>query len=241
MPSQTLDVETTRGTMPVHVSRPDGGGPFPLVLVYMDSLGIRETLHAHAARLNDAGYTTALPDLFFEVPLDARPRIERLKAGDPDEFRRMGELVATLDDQAILEDTERIVETIGAAGEWGCIGFCMGARFALRSAEAFAADVSAASLLHPSRLVTDEPNSPHLQVGRVSGGLYLGVGENDHVAPPDSLAPLREQLDAHSIPYRFEVLAGADHGFTMPGMAAYNREAAERAWAGTLELLGERL
>ncbi len=73
MPSQRLDIETARGVMPVHVTRPDGGGPAPLVVMYMDSLGIRDVLHDHARRLTDAGYATALPDLFFDVPLD-RPR-----------------------------------------------------------------------------------------------------------------------------------------------------------------------
>lgn len=240
MASQICDIDTARGVMPVHVSLPDSAGPSPLVVIYMDSLGIRDVLHDHAHRLNDAGYVTALPDLFFDVPLEERPRIERLKAGNEEEFRRMADLVARLDDQAILEGTERLVAALGPTERWACVGFCMGARFALRSAETFAAEVGAAALLHPSRVVTGEPDSPHLAADRMRAALYLGVGENDHVAPPASLAPLREQLDAHAIPYRFDVLPHADHGFTMAGMPAYNHEAAERAWAGTLQLLGER-
>jgi carboxymethylenebutenolidase len=117
----------------------------------------------------------------------------------------------------------------------------MGARYALRAAEAFGDDVAAASLLHPSRLVTEEPDSPHIAVGGVRGALYLGLGKNDHVAPPETLCPLRDQLERHHVAHRIEVLPGADHGFTMPGMPAFNRQAAERAWAGTLELLGSRL
>jgi carboxymethylenebutenolidase len=227
--------------MPVHVTRPEGGGPAPLVVMYMDSLGIRDVLHDHARRLTDAGYATALPDLFFDVPPDSRPRIERLKAGDQDEFGRMGELVASRDDQAILGDTSLIIAAVDADGPWGCVGFCMGARFGLLAAETFGDDVAAASLLHPSRLVTDEPDSPHLAVDRIEGALYLGLGGNDHVTPPDTLAPLRERLESNHVAYRIDILPGADHGFTMPGMPAYNEAAAEQVWGGTLALLGERL
>jgi carboxymethylenebutenolidase len=117
----------------------------------------------------------------------------------------------------------------------------MGGRFGLCAAETFGDDVAAASLLHPSRLVTDEPDSPHLAVDRIEGALYLGLGENDHVTPPDTLAPLRERLESNHVAHRIDVLAGADHGFTMPGMPAYNEPAAEHAWSGTLDLLGERL
>jgi carboxymethylenebutenolidase len=227
--------------MPVHVTRPEGSRPAPLVVIYMDSLGIRDVLHDHARRLTEAGYATALPDLFFDVPLDGLPRIGRLAAGDQEEFRRMGELVASRDDQAILEDTSLIVAAVEADGPWGCVGFCMGGRFGLCAAETFGDDVAAASLLHPSRLVTDEPDSPHLAVDRIEGALYLGLGENDHVTPPDTLAPLRERLESNHVAHRIDVLAGADHGFTMPGMPAYNEPAAEHAWSGTLDLLGKRL
>ncbi len=73
------------------------------------------------------------------------------------------------------------------------------------------------------------------------GGLYLGFGERDHVTPPSMIAPLREQLERYGIAHRIELIPDADHGFTMPGMPAYNEAAAEHAWAGTLALLGARL
>jgi carboxymethylenebutenolidase len=117
----------------------------------------------------------------------------------------------------------------------------MGGRFGLRAAETFGDDVAAASLLHPSRLVTDEPDSPHLAVDRIEGALYLGLGENDHVTPPDTLAPLRAGLERNHVAHRIDVLPGADHGFTMPGMPSYNEAAAEQAWSGTLAVLGEQL
>jgi carboxymethylenebutenolidase len=243
MPETTIEVSTPRGSMPVHIHRPDAGEAGPVVVLFMDAPGIRPALQGHAGRLAGEGYTAVLPDLYYRFDPAERPSAERLKAGDAEEFKRMQGLVARMNDADVLEDTTLMLEALPdrPAGAWGCVGFCMGGRLGLRAAEAFGADLPAASLLHPARLVTDEPDSPHLAVDRVAGGLYFGFGEADHVTPLDSIPPLREQLERHGVKHRIDVLAEAEHGYTMPDRPAYNRDAAERAWAGTLELLRERL
>ena len=243
MSSETIDVSTPRGTMPVHVHRPDGNRPSSVVVLYMDAPGIRPALHEHAERLVGAGYTALLPDLYYPFDPSERPSSEGLATGDPAQLERMRDLMSRVHDDDVLEDTRLMLEALSSrpTGPWGCVGFCMGGRFGLRAAEAFGADVPAASLLHPSRLVTDRPDSPHLAVDRVAGALYLGFGEADRVTPVSSIPPLREQLEEHGIQHRIEVLPGADHGYTMPDRPAYNHDAAERAWSGTLELLRQRL
>ena len=240
MSQTTIDVTTPRGAMPVHVHCPDGDSPAARVLLFMDAPGIRPALHAHAERLANAGYTAILPDLYYPIDPADRPDVEKLKARDPEEFARMREVVARLHDDDVIEDMRLLLDAT-SGGPWGCVGFCVGGRFGLRAAETFGADLAAASLLHPSRLVTDEPDSPHLAVDRIRGALYLGFGEADHDTPVSSIPPLRERLEQHGVPHRIEVLPGAEHGYTMPGMPAYNETAAEQAWAETLELLADRL
>ncbi len=243
MSQTTLDVTTPRGTMPVHVHRPEGDGPFARVVLFMDGPGIRPALFGHAERLAGAGYTAILPDLYYPFDPAERPNAERMAAGDAGEFARMRKLVEQIHDDAVLEDTRLLLEVVpeGDRGAWACVGFCMGGRFGMRAAEAFGPDIAAASLLHPTGLVTDEPDSPHLQVDRVDAALYLGFGENDQVTPLSTIPPLRERLEQAGVTHEIEILAGAEHGFTMPGRAAYNEAAAEQVWAGTLALLGERL
>jgi carboxymethylenebutenolidase len=243
MSAETIEVNTPRGTMPVHVHRPNADGRSAVVVLYMDAPGIRPALHDHAERLAGAGYTAVLPDLYYQFGAADRPSPERLSAGHPEEFKRMQASASRVRDDDVLEDTTLMLEALPGrpSGPWGCVGFCMGGRFGLRGADAFGSDLSAASLLHPSRLVTDQPDSPHLAVDRVAGALYLGFGEADHVTPVSSIPPLREQLVRHGIEHRIEVFPDADHGYTMPDRPAYNHDAAERAWAGTLELLRERL
>jgi len=242
MSQTTVDVTTARGTMPVYVHRPDGHGPSRRVILYMDAPGIRPALHGHAERLAGAGYTAILPDLYYPFDPADRPDAARLAARDAEEYARMQKLVAQIHDDEILEDTRLLLDAVpDGGGAWGCMGFCMGGRFGMRAAEAFGSDLAAASLLHPTGLVTDEPDSPHLGVDRVEAALYLGFGENDTVTPVSTIPALRERLDQAGVANQIEILAAAEHGFTMPDRPAYNQAAAEQAWAGTLTLLRERL
>ncbi len=242
MPQTTIQVQTPRGTMPVHIHAEEHHPDGPLVILFMDAPGIRPALHGHAQRLASAGYRAALPDLYYAIAPADRPRLERLVAGDAEEFARMASVVASIRDEQVLADTELMLEAIGDTHEgWGSVGFCMGARFAVRAAHRFGPDLRAASLLHPSGLVTDSPDSPHRHLDGVCASLYLGFGERDHVTPLSVVPPLREELDEHHVPHRIEVIPDADHGYTMPGMPAYNEAAAEQAWAGTMAVLGERL
>lgn len=241
MSQTTIEVTTPRGTMPVHVHGSDGAGP--VIVMYMDAPGIRPVLHEHAERVAAAGYTVALPDLFYSIDPAERPNVELLDARDPEEFARMRTVAGRLRDEDVVQDTRLLLDALpdGTAGPWGCVGFCMGGRFGLRAAEAFGSELRAASLLHPSRLVTDESDSPHLAVDRVRAALYLGYGEKDQVAPPSTIPPLRDRLDEHGVEHRIDVFPGADHGYTMPGRPAYDPDAAESAWAQTLELLDRHL
>jgi carboxymethylenebutenolidase len=234
----TIEVGTPRGTMPVHVSRPGGDRRFPLVVLFMDAPGIRPALHRHAQRLVEAGYAVALPDLYYSLDPADVPDVAKLDAGDRDEFARMSTAIRSLRDVDVVEETGLMLERLPErdAG-WSFVGFCMGARFGLRAAERLDDDVHAAALLHPSRCITEEPDSPHL---RLSGGareLFFGFGEHDHVTPPSVIPALREQLELARIPNRIDVIPGADHGFTMPGMPSYDETAAERAWEGTMAVL----
>jgi carboxymethylenebutenolidase len=243
MSQTTLDVTTPRGTMPTYVHRPDGDGPSARVVLFMDAPGVRPALFGYAERLADAGYTAVLPDLYYALEPADRPNTERIEAGDPEEFERMHKAVAQVRDDAVLEDMRLMLDAVPDGGNrtWACIGFCMGGRIGMRAAEAFGGDVAAASLLHPTNLVTDQPDSPHLAADRVDAALYLGFGGDDSVTPVSTIPPLREKLEEAGVAHRIEILPGAEHGFTMPGRAAYNEAAAEQVWAGTLTLLRERL
>ena len=109
MSQTTVDVTTPRGTMPTYVHRPDGDGPFPRVVLFMDAPGIRPALFGHAKRLAGAGYTAILPDLYYPFDAADRPNAERMAAGDAEEFARMRKLVEQIRDEDVLEDTRLLL------------------------------------------------------------------------------------------------------------------------------------
>ena len=50
------DIPTADGAMDAFVTHPEGGGPFPAVLVLMDIWGLREELFDIARRIATVGY-----------------------------------------------------------------------------------------------------------------------------------------------------------------------------------------
>ena len=67
MIEQHIDLPTADGAMNSFVVFPDEGGPFPVVLFYMDAPGKREELHNMARRIAAVGYCVVLPDLYYRT------------------------------------------------------------------------------------------------------------------------------------------------------------------------------
>ena len=59
-----IPLTTVDGTMSAFTTRPDEGGPFPVVFFYMDAPGKREELHDMARRIATTGYYVVLPNLY---------------------------------------------------------------------------------------------------------------------------------------------------------------------------------
>ena len=156
-------LETVDGQMPVFIVHPDESGPFPVVLFYMDALGIREELRDMARRCAASGYYAMLPDLYYRwggPSFDPAPLAQGIL--DP----RMIELNNTLSLSMTALDTAAMLEhAIGdpaACLPAGAVGYCMGGRHALGAAATHAGQIAAFASLHGGRLVNDTPQSPHL-------------------------------------------------------------------------------
>jgi carboxymethylenebutenolidase len=100
---------------------------------------------------------------------------------------------------------------------------------------------AAGAALHPSFIVTEGPDSPHLRISEIRGELYVGLGGADSVQPPDAFEPARAELDRHGIRFVADVHEGAEHGYMIPGAPSYHDQACERSWERTLDLLRRRL
>jgi carboxymethylenebutenolidase len=125
---------------------------------------------------------------------------------------------------------------VGLPGAKVCVGYCMGARFALHVTSALADQFVAAAGIHPGALVTDEPDSPHHDLAGVRGELYFAFAENDRSATPQLVDRFRSELQRQGIRGVVERLPGTAHGFAMADLPVYDRDAAERHFEPTLDL-----
>jgi carboxymethylenebutenolidase len=238
-----IRVQTADGEMPTFVVHPEGAGPFPVAVLFMDGIGYREQVKENARRFARDGYYCVAPDLFYRAGEGISFDMEKLHAegGDGPYRKRLMEVMATVTPDRALADTQSLlaaIESDPAAGEGAkvCVGYCMGARIALQAASALPDEFVAAAGIHPGALVNDRPDSPHHALEGVRGELYFAFAEIDQSATPEVVARFREEFERQGVNGVVEVLPGVAHGFAMADLPVYDRDAAEHHFARTLEL-----
>jgi carboxymethylenebutenolidase len=230
MTENHLDIATADGAMNSFVVHPDEGGPFPVVLFYMDAPGKREELHDMARRIAAVGYCVVLPNLYHRRSRDfwlSERSEENLKVM----FAHMESLThatTVCDTQAMLD----FIDTLPAADakRVGAVGYCMSGPFVVWAANAFAQRLACIAAFHPARMVTQQPDSPHIAVQQLRCDSYFGCAENDIWASKADVALLQAGLQSASGPWRLEWYPGTEHGFVFPQRAVYDKAAAEQHW-----------
>jgi carboxymethylenebutenolidase len=243
VPERETRVPTADGEMTTFVVHPEGEGPIPVAVLYMDAVGYREQLKENARRFASGGFYCLVPDLFYRSGPGLTFDMAKLRADgyQGPEAERLRTVIASVKPDGVVADTEAMlsaVESDSAAGSGPkvCVGYCLGARFALHVAAVCAAEFVAAAGIHPGALVSDQPDSPHRDLGGVRGELYFAFAENDHAATPEMVATFREELERHGVRGEVERVPGTAHGFAMADLPVYDRDAAERHFERTLGL-----
>jgi carboxymethylenebutenolidase len=208
----------------------------------MDAPGIREELRDMARRLASVGYYVMLPNLYYRSGV---MELSALGLDDRDAFlARMFELMGSLTMPMIMEDTDALLAYAGSGTDAdirrvGCVGYCMSGQYSINAAARHPTTVLAAASIYGVRLVTDQPDSPHLAPARSGAELYFACAETDHWAPPEMVAALRKAMDGANA--EVELYPGVEHGFAFPQRPAYDRAAAERHWERLFSLFRRRL
>ncbi|MEM7079523.1 MAG: dienelactone hydrolase family protein [Pseudomonadota bacterium] len=228
MIEQELDITTGDGAMNTFITRPDGEGPFPLVLFLMDAPGKREELHDMARRIATVGYCVMLPNLYY------RTAREFVMTGDNRE-EMFGHMNA-LSNAMVCGDIEVMMAHAAQSGlvsngPAGCVGYCMSGPFAFAAAAAFPERIKASASLHGVRLFSDAQDSPHKDAHKIQGEMYFGCAETDEWAPPEMVEGLEAYLRSTGIKHQVEWYPGTHHGFVFPLRAGlYDKASAERHW-----------
>ncbi len=243
MIERDVEIRTADGSMPCFVVHPDEGGAFPVVLFYMDALGIREELRDMARRFASGGLYVMLANLYYRdggPSFDAAPLAEGRLAPH---MMALNVALPTGMTGRLTAARLGCAAAVEAADAARCAtgGYCMGGRHAIANAAAFRGQVKAMASLHGGRLVTDAPDSPHRLIAGMEAEAYFGWADRDDVAPPEHMRIVEAALAARTRPGRVELHVGALHGFTFPERYCYHKAAAERVWTRLFALFARTL
>ena len=232
-----IEIPAAEGTAEALVARPSTGtGPFPGVILYMDAFGLRPRIQEMAQRIADWGYVVLAPNVFYRegtaaelAPTGNMSSQEGREAAGKAAFPRVGRLTS---DKALPDIDVWVSALAGLDGVTprpiGTVGYCMGARLAVRTATSHPGVVAACGGFHGGGLATDEPDSPHLGLTNARARFVFGHADHDRSMAPDAVARLGEALQAAGLEASNVIYEGAPHGYTMADTSAFHPDATER-------------
>ncbi|MEZ5091174.1 dienelactone hydrolase family protein [Nocardioides sp.] len=243
-----LEVPTPDGSAEAWLAVPGDGGSHPGVLLFMDAIGLRPRIFEMADRIASWGYVVLAPHVFHregtaaetsaDGPLDTD---EKRASFFAEAMPRVGRLTPDLALPDIAAYLSALTSRADVTAPVGVVGYCMGARLAIRAACAHPDLVAACAGFHGGGLATDAPDSPHLGLGAARARFVFGHADHDASMDAEAVARLHDALDAAGLDAVNEVYAGARHGYTMADTAVFDPAATERHFEALRELLDDTL
>ena len=236
----------------VTVTTPDGmadcyfvhpsSGTAPGVLVWPDIFGLRPAFRQMGKRLAETGYSVLVVNPFYRVK-----KAPTAEAGAATPIPQLLPLAQALNETTQMTDARAFIAwldrqaSVAKNRKIGTQGYCMGGPIAFRTAAAVPDRVGAVASFHGGGLVTDAPNSPHLQAAKTKAQFLVAIAENDDMRSPTEKTVLKETFEKAKLPAEIEVYAGAAHGWCPPDSQVYNEPQAEKAWSRLLATYGKAL
>ena len=233
----------------VTVTTPDGmadcyfvhpsSGTAPGVLVWPDIFGLRPAFRQMGKRLAESGYSVLVVNPFYRVK--KAPTAEQ---GAATPIPQLLPLAQALNETTQMTDAKAFIawldkqKPVAKNRKIGTQGYCMGGPIAFRTSAAVPDRVGAVASFHGGGLVTDMPNSPHLQASKTKAQFLICIAANDDMRSPNEKNVLKETFGTRA---EIEVYTGAAHGWCPPDTQVYNEPQAEKAWSRLLVLYGKAL
>ncbi len=210
-----------------YYARPEGSGPHPSVLLYIEAYGLNDHFKRLTERFADAGFATVTPDLYHGTTYaysDLPNAIGHLKR---------------LDDDTVLAQTEKTLDFLAGRMEAdfstvAVVGFCMGGRYAFLANAALPSRFKAAAAFYGGGIapVEDPLGRKSLleRVGDMQAPIHLWYGAEDQLIRPEEHGRIAEALSRAGKAYSLTVFPGVTHGFFCEDRESYDKDAAQRSW-----------
>ncbi|MGJ5816543.1 dienelactone hydrolase family protein [Paludibaculum fermentans] len=235
----------------VTITTPDGAadcyfvhpasGSAAAVLIWPDIFGLRPAFKQMGKRLAESGYSVLVVNPFYRMK-----KAPTSEGGGATNIQDVMPLARALNETTHMTDAKAFIgwldeqKSVDKKKKVGTQGYCMGGPIAFRTSAAVPGRVGAVASFHGGGLVTDAPNSPHLQASKTKAQFLIAIAENDDKRLPNDKTVLKETFEKAGLPAEIEVY-GAAHGWCPPDSKVYNQELAEKAWSRLLALYGKAL
>ena len=186
-----VNVVTPDGTADCYFVHP-ASGTAPGVLVWPDIFGLRPAFRQMGKRLAESGYSVLVVNPFYRVK-----KAPTADAGSATPIPQLLPLAQALTETVQMTDAKAFIgwldqqSSVAKNRKMGTQGYCMGGPIAFRTAAA-SDRVGAVASFHGGGLVTDMPNSPHLQAAKTKAQLLIAIAANDDMRSPNEKNVLKE-------------------------------------------------
>ena len=165
--TEDIQITTSKGeTMGAYLARPEGDGPHPAVIVYMEIFGVNDHIRDVTRRVAEEGYVALAPDYFHRT--GAGMQLAYDDAGMAEGMKHLGQLDA---DQMIADAKDSLAylrsrsDVIG--DRIGAMGFCIGGHMTYLTA--CATDVAAAASFYGGGIAAPQgPGGGESTLGRTT-------------------------------------------------------------------------
>jgi carboxymethylenebutenolidase len=236
-----VSVKTADGTADCYFVHP-ASGTAPGVLIWPDIFGLRPAFRQMGKRLAESGYAVLVVNPFYRVK-----KAPTADNGAATPIQQLMPLAQALNETTHMTDAKAFIgwldqqSAVAKNKKMGVQGYCMGGPIAFRTSAAMSDRIGAVASFHGGGLVTNTPNSPHLQASKTKAQFLICIATNDDQRSPTEKDVLKETFSKAGLPAEIEVYANAAHGWCPPDSGVYNEGQAEKAWSRLLALYGKAL
>jgi len=212
--------------LPGYFAKPQGAGPFPIVVVNEEIFGLHDYIMDICRRLAKAGYAAVAPEIYARVG-------DLSKLSD---MKQIGAIVASAPDATIMSDLDHAVTYAAAHGgdanRLGTIGFCQGGRTVWLFAAHSPALKAAVAFYGPVLNATSEakPQTAMDLAAEIKCPLLCLDGAADTFVKVPDVQAAAAKARAAGKTVDVVVYPDAVHGFHADYRPSYNAEAAADGW-----------
>ena len=232
------DLVDVGGELKAYYGQPEGAGPHPCVVVYIEAFGVNDHFKKLTQRLANEGFATITPDIYDNEIYsydDLDGAISKLKS---------------LDDDIVMNQTEQCLDWLAGRTEVdtsraGVAGFCMGGRFTFLANAQLASRFKGAAAFYGGGIGPEEDFVGRKtlldRVGEMQAPILLWYGSEDQSIQPEELGRIAEAMSEGKREFRMTCFPNVGHGFFCEDRASCDEYAAETSFKQTVEFFRTRL